>query len=737
MDMTLENILKKVLLIGIFAIPLVIPFIVVNEMFFPFITGKNFFFRIVVEILLGSWVVLAFLNREYLPKKSLLLGITAAFVAIIGLADLFGVEPFKSFWSNFERMEGFVGLLHVFMYFFVIVSFLHTEKLWTRFFQTSLIASVLVGIYGFFQLVGVFDIHQGNSRVDGTFGNAAYLGVYTLFHIFIGAVFLSRNWKENIWRYLYGSVIALNLIMLYFTATRGSILGFLGGVLLTTILVALFERRNKEVRKYAVGLLAGVVILIGGFFAAKNTSFVQDSPVLSRFSDISLTEQTTKSRFMVWGMAIEGFKEKPILGWGQENFNYVFNKYYNPDMYGQEPWFDRAHNIFFDWLIAGGILGLAGYLGIFVIALYLLWRKTELPIIEKSIFTGLLAAYFFQNLFVFDNLMSYILFFSVLGYIHHASTDNQEGFIKKISAKFKKEPFSKKDVVTFIAPIFLILTIFIIYFFNFKLLTTNTTLLNALQPQQENGGPQRNLEFFEKALSYETAGSVEVREQLGRTAISIIGVEGIDTNIREAFAVKTEEELRKQIELAPGNIRHLIFLGSFLQQIGKNEEAIDIFEQAREISPKKQQIYFGLANSQLSLGQYDDALATFKTAYELATEYSEAQTLYGLGAVYAGEASLAKDLLEPLYGTALVPDQRFVNAYAVRGDMRSVATIWESIIESNPNNAQHHFNLAATYLNLGRRQNAITELEKVIEIEPAAKEQVDFLISEIRAGRNP
>ena len=63
-------------------------------------------------------------------------------------------------------------------------------------------------------------------------------------------------------------------------------------------------------------------------------------------------------------MAIKGFIEKPILGWGQEGFNFVFNKYYDPRMYTQEPWFDRAHNTYLDWLIVGGALGLLSYLAI-------------------------------------------------------------------------------------------------------------------------------------------------------------------------------------------------------------------------------------------------------------------------------------------------------------------------------------------------------------------------------------
>lgn len=48
------------------------------------------------------------------------------------------------------------------------------------------------------------------------------------------------------------------------------------------------------------------------------------------------------------GLAIEGFKEHPILGWGQDNFILVFNKYYDPRLYSQEP-FLTARTMYF-WI---------------------------------------------------------------------------------------------------------------------------------------------------------------------------------------------------------------------------------------------------------------------------------------------------------------------------------------------------------------------------------------------------
>ena len=83
--------LKIIILSGLFATPL-IPFIVTNSLFFPFITGKAFTFRILTEILFCLWVILMVKDETYRPKKSWLLYAVSAFVAVIFLADIFGVN---------------------------------------------------------------------------------------------------------------------------------------------------------------------------------------------------------------------------------------------------------------------------------------------------------------------------------------------------------------------------------------------------------------------------------------------------------------------------------------------------------------------------------------------------------------------------------------------------------------------------------------------------------------------
>ena len=164
--MKTNNILKYLIYGGLFLIPF-IPLVISSSMYFPFITGKNFAFRILAEIIIGLWAILAVRDARYRPKFSLISYAVLAFVAIIAVADTFGASPYKSFWSNYERMEGLVTLLHLLGLFFATSSILKTEKLWSRFFHTSIGVSVTLGIYSLFQLSGAIKINQGGVVVMG------------------------------------------------------------------------------------------------------------------------------------------------------------------------------------------------------------------------------------------------------------------------------------------------------------------------------------------------------------------------------------------------------------------------------------------------------------------------------------------------------------------------------------------------------------------------------------------
>jgi len=700
--MNTKQILRNIIFVGLFLVPF-IPFLVSTELFFPFITTKAFTWRIIVEVVFAAWLMLAFLDTNYRPKRSLILYSILGFLLVIGLADLFGSAPLKSFWSNFERMEGYITLLHLGMFFLVISSVFKDDPAggwasWTRWWNTSLVASFLMVIYSSLQLLGLLTINQGGVRVDGTLGNAIYLAVYMLFHIFIAMLFMWRNWQSVILRWTYGILIVLQATILYHTATRGAILGFLGGILV----MAVFSVRNKEdkfVRRAGVAVLVGLVVLVSGFLAIKDSEFVKNSLVLGRFSSLTTEEIKTQGRYFIWPMAIEGAKENPLLGWGQENFNYVFQKYYSPEMYKLEPWFDRAHNIFLDWLISGGILGLLSYLSLYVALLWLIWKPFKdvdeergdksagFSYTEKSILTGLIAAYFFHNLFVFDNLISYILFFSVLAYIHSRSQGkillSAHGQVSGNSRPTTSHPALAKMAL----PVLGILLILSLYFVNIKPIGTNISLINALQSTQTPGQSVLAIESFKKAYDTSRLGRPEVVEHVTSNAISIL-TSDISVEEKNAYFNFAKDIALKQSEEANGDSRYELLTGSFLSAVGLLDESLVSLERARELIPGKQQVYFEIGSVYINKDEPLKALEFFKTAYESAPDYTGAKIIYLIGSIYAKDQVVENQMLESLRESEVAFDDRIIGAYYTNGRIEKVRGLLEDRIRLDPANAE-------------------------------------------------
>jgi len=719
------NAIKYLIYAGIFAIPFLV-FIVSGSMFFPFITGKNFSFRIIVEVMTALWLALTLFDARYKPRKSWVLAMLAIFVGVVALSSIFGENFYRSFWSNYERMEGLVTYLHLVAYFLVLSGMMKTEKVWTRLFNTTLFASVIMSFYALIQLYGNFQIHQGD-RIDATLGNASYLAIYVVFHIFLAMALFYRAKDFKKWVYLF--VIILESFVLYRTATRGAILGIIGGLLISWLMIAIASPNKKSKLKH-IYLLIGVAVVVIGFMFIKTTSFVKNSPVLNRFATISLTENTTESRLTIWKMSWDGFKEKPLLGWGQENFNLVFNKYYEPILYKQEPWFDRAHNVFFDRLTTNGLFGLLSYVGLFGVALYYLWskrRKTGLSVEDSAIFGGVFLAYFFNNLFVFDNLSSLILFVTVLAYVNFRAkglgviTQNEE-----IKADYGKAVY---------AVIIGAVAIFIIYIVNIPGILTSRNIINAFKTNG-TGDAKGAFELFQKAISYNSFGRMEAREHLSSFAMQVYGNPNIDQTLRGKVIAYTIDEMKKQNEQYPNDIREMIFLAAVYNKAQKYDEAISLLDKAIKIAPKKQQLYFELGTSYLNKGDYENGMATLKKSFDLDQAFEDARKIYAVSAIFAGKESLAEELMKD-YGGLIQDDERFLKAYAQKNNFEKITAILKVFIEKNPTNIQYRLNLAAVYLQKGQRSKSVEQLEKAIEANPSFKKQGEEYISKIKAGLNP
>jgi len=224
-----------------------------------------------------------------------------------------------------------------------------------------------------------------------------YLAGYLLFHIFIAVLLWYQTWtvqppeKRLAPSLAYGAIILVDTIALLFTGARGTILGLIGGATLTLIFLA-FVQQSHRLRMVAATTITLILVLGSCLILARDTAFVRSVGFVGRLANISLQDPTIQSRLRFVDIAWQGVKERPVFGWGQENYYFVYQKYYDPHAAGSEQWNDLVHNIIFNWLIAGGFLGLIAYFSIFGATLWILWMRNVLLIPERAILTGLLAA---------------------------------------------------------------------------------------------------------------------------------------------------------------------------------------------------------------------------------------------------------------------------------------------------------------------------------------------------------
>ncbi len=620
--------------VPLFLVP-ALALVIANDLFFPFITGKGFGFRMLVEIAFFAWIALMLFDARYRPKFSWILVVFTGFVAWMFIANIFALNPHKAFWSNFERMDGWVTLIHLLM-FLIVATSVFTQKLWKWWGITFLSVASCVVFYGLMQIIcvghacgaqgGLFEIRQGGVRVDSTFGNAIYLANYIAFAILLATFFFVRA-KDTTARFFLALFVFLAGIVLFYTASRGAILGLFVGAGVGALSLLYFSRHAPFARKARIigaSILACVAIFWGGLFLLKDTALVSQEPTLGRLASVFRAEEL-QTRFTIWEMAYQGFLERPITGWGQEGFNYVFNFYYNPSLYAQEPWFDRAHNTYLDWLISGGAPAFLIFIAFLCILYVSIWRLRERSVSEKVFLLSVLSAYAFQAFFVFDHLFSYVALIALASYLaFHTQTHD---LIK--TKKEVKEPIIKNAVVLPLTIIALLGTVWVV---NGNNIHAASLLIKAIQPTTAEE-LSTNLALYKQALALSPFATQEIREQLilsspgAVSAFNVVRDPNVPMETKIEFFNLATEEMQKEIERAPRDARLYAFLSELLIATGNIEPAREAIRQALLLSPNKQSFLIQYGVTSLQLNDIEGMRSAWIKAFTLYPAFPDAQNL--------------------------------------------------------------------------------------------------------------
>lgn len=575
---TIHNIAKY----SLYLIPF-LPLIFIEGFFYPFIITKTIFFRLLLEISFSGYLwLLIFDYQKYKPKINTALKLVFVFLAINTLAAIFGLDFYRSFFSDFERMEGVLLIIYLTLYLFLLLQFVKAKKDWYDYLRVVAIAGFLVSIYGIvqkFNLLPLFD--AGTNRVTSTIGNAAFLAGYMLL-----AGGISYYWfkiEENkYWKLFAMAAFLLDYYILFLTATRGAILGVVFGVIVYLVLNAIYKTGSS--RKFAVASLAVLFIFVSLFFYFKNSLENSSIETVRRIASTSIQDANVENRFKAWGWGWESFKDHFLLGVGIENFNYEYNRYFTPDI--NENWFDRTHNIYLDQLVHNGVCGLLIYLAIFCYLFYRLYLVRKTNFIVFSIFTSILIAYGIHNFFVFDALSTAFLYFFIIAFI----TGGREEYVEKESKD--KLFFTDWRIIVLLLPSFLLLywLVWLPLYINKNIYTGYYYVL---------ADTQKSYNAFNKIKDY-SLSSVQTGSQLNSVYEILSSQADTKAVDRQNFLQLTKDKLRQSIQHHSLEIRNRLYLAQLLINESNGEadlsEAESVLLAAKELSPTRPEIYYLLFN---------------------------------------------------------------------------------------------------------------------------------------------
>ena len=354
------------------------------------------------------------------------------------------------------------------------------------------------------------------------------------------------------------------------------------------------------------------------------------------------------------------------------------------------------------------------------------------------ILLALFASYFFQNLFVFDNLNTYLLFFAFLAYTQFLAAPAGAGAVESGSVALARgHPLSarradawppKQKLLALAAPL-LIGAAFFIYFGSVKPIQASKALIRAIRLPQLVQNPselvEKLIQEFRQALSYRSFGDTEIHEQIANLARSIVGNPAFSADDQKKYALFAIEEFRKEIERPGKDVKHLVFLAATMDRSIQFEpkfagDAEGLLREALQLSPTKQLIYFELAQLYFITNQLDRAVKVLREAWLLEPDFIQARVNLWLAAVLAKNRE-AEDEARAGFDPRLLEENdvfRLALAYQRVEDFRNAAEFYELLVKIAPQNARYHATFAALLAQMGSKVEARVHAEEAARLDP-------------------
>ena len=648
------------------ALLLLTPLVISPGAFAHFSVSKAVYARTIIEVLGVVWVLLMLKSPRFRPAHSWVILAFTGYVAASFLAAVWGVNTTHSIWSTFDRMTGVFDWAHWLLLAVVLMSVVRSRVGWWLLLNGMLGITLVLSLIASTQVWGLSFIPAiiAKCRVDATLGNPSYLAPLLVMSVLVAAGLFTRSlssgtqpqdgdlqttsldqtlpqilpqilpgFLNNIqaWRIFWLAVITFGSLVLVYTGTRGAVVGLAAGAL--AVPVAIFIWGNRGALRPVTLASAGVMLTVGALFAVDHTLGLPaatncgDYTATARITDLAETginDSSLALRLSSARAGLLGFLDRPILGWGPENFGYAFDQHVEPQIFQQGSFvMDKAHNQVIEEFTTKGLVGGLAFLAMWAALVWAVVRRRR-PVQEEILayaILGALTAYFVQNLFLFDTPSALLWWVILAAWVawqeketpsrdREAQANNsiwRPGYLRPAALKIGAMAFPKKWVRNTAPLVLLGLLAISVYQFNWQ---PHLAAYRFGQSSQHAMPHDERLALAQQSF----ATFPQMANQPRRLMLlnMLRNWEYLDAEERgrgiEFFAAEGGIALREDSHNAPMLITAILFMQSTGPSVEVLASVQPMLQRLEKIAPNRPETHQLLANQALLEGRYAEAL---------------------------------------------------------------------------------------------------------------------------------
>jgi Flp pilus assembly protein TadD len=482
-----------------------------------------------------------------------------------------------------------------------------------------------------------------------------------------------------------------------------------------------------------------------------------------------------QNRLSSWKIGVEAIKHKPLFGYGPENFQTAFEKYYDPSLpqmtsqkFLHSSWWDKAHNFLIQTTVDFGLIGLIFHLLFFGFLFLFLEKAKQKAIKEKNgpdprlflLMQSSFAAYFANTFFNFDTQASLISISFLTGYsfclLKTAFNQNFQIVHNYVYGKGNKNnlgsPLAKK-LILFLGLALLFAFLKISALVPFSVIAKTNVARNEI----ESGNYKTAIELTRKAAEINTVFDS-----------SYLGLEYADI-LKECASQMPEQEtaliyesyeiMKKKIPADSKYIKNWLALSQFASYLANYEkdsakkeelakESSSYIEKAKQLSPKRQENFIEETRLNWAVKNYSKAIDSANNC--LALNSNSGECLWMLAVSYAFNndtesfqrvfyksekdqktgAKIINNLIASFLTDSPDSTKGLTGFFLEKNDYLSLEEFYRSLILIGTFNEDSHYRsqLAVIYKELGKYEEARKEALWVLELDPASKEEVEAFL---------